>query len=236
MEKDQEFEKLLHSYTETFNPYLIVILQDEKLLWTYEEMERTQGLVPPSLRIFKMGTLLPMSMLYSIRRKDMLTDAKIVLPFWYSIPIISAIAALLSRLKKKKKKKQQVEQLEIEETYDARAKIVNELRNIAESIKTELVPVNHTLETYMDELESRWNRLIDTNSRYNFTIDVQSLVRDNLRMMIKVHKSINISREGIREAAIRIISSTSTLGNLNNIEALRLYIELFMVKMLENIK
>jgi hypothetical protein len=39
------------------------MLEDKKLLWVYEEMERTQKTIPPSSRIFSKGKIIPMSAL-----------------------------------------------------------------------------------------------------------------------------------------------------------------------------
>ena len=236
MEKDGEFEKLLGFYSNNFNPVLSVMLEDKKLLWVCEEMERTQGIISSSLRIFKMGKLLPMSVLYSIRRKDLLTDARIILPFWYSFPVISAIAAFFYKLKKKKKKKQAAEYIEIEVAPDLKTKTIRDLKEIAELIKTGLVPLDQTMDSYMALLENKWNKLIDANSRLNLLTDIQSLVRDNLRKMVKIHKTKKISFESISEAANQIIMGTPSLHSLSNQESLGLYIKLYMAKLLSNVK
>ena len=236
MEKDPEFEKLLGTYTAAYNPPLSAMLEDQKLLWAFEEMEHTNTPIPASSRIFKTGKLLPLSALYSIRRKDMLADAKILLPIWYSIPIISAIASFFHRLARKKRKNQTAESLEIEETLEGKVKIIKELHSLAEAIEAELVPSEHTLETYMAELENKWNRIIHVNSRQNLINDIQALIRDHLRKMIKIYKTKKISRESISEVAVLIVNGTTALHSLSNQESLRLYIELYMVKLLSNVK
>jgi hypothetical protein len=236
MENDSDFEKLLGSYTDQFSPQLAAMLGDQKLLWAYEEMEQTQAVIQSSYRIFRSGKLLPMSSLYSIHRRDMLSDAKFLLPFWYSIPIISAIAAFFAKLKKKKVKKQPSESIEIEETLEGKTKTIKELHSIADMIQSELIPQGQPPKSYLDELESRWNTLIGKTSRHNLTADVQSLVRDNVRRMIRIHKSKKISRESIREAAAIIVSGTPSLHKLSNQDSLYRYIELYMAKLLLKIK
>ena len=240
MEKDPEFEKLLKTLTVSIKPPLMTMLEDQKLLWAFEEMEKTQDTIPATLRIFKSGKLLPMSSLYVIRRKDMLTDAKILLPFWYTFPIISGIMAFFRKLKKKKSKKPTSELSDnefknIEETVEGNAKTIKELRSIAESIKAEMVPPNKSMEMYMEELISRWNRIIDEKSRQNLIIDVQSLTRDNLRSILKIQRA-NISRSSINEAVVRIINGTPSLRSLSNQESLCLYMELHMVKLILKLK
>jgi hypothetical protein len=236
MESDFDFEKLLNSYTAQFSPELPVLLGDQKLLWVYEEMEHTQLVFQPSLRIFKSGKRLPFSSLYSIHRKGVLADAKILLPFWYYFPILSAIAALFAKLKRGKVKNQPVESIENKKVPKGKAKTVKELRGIADIIQSELVPQGQTTESYLEDLESRWNRLIDEDSRHNLTADVQSLVRDNIRKMIRYQKTNNISRERIREASFIIVNGTSAFLKLGDQDSLCRYIELYMAKMLLKIK
>ncbi|MCL2878664.1 MAG: hypothetical protein FWF29_00330, partial [Treponema sp.] len=164
MEKDAEFEKLLNTLTASANPVLTSMLGDQKLLWTFEETEHSKNPVPASLQIFKMGKLLPMSELYAIQRKDLLTDAKYHLPFWYSFPIISAIAGFFHRLTGKKRKKTASESMLIEETPESKVKTIKELHSIAETIQSALIPPGRSLEMYMDELENKWNKIIEAGS------------------------------------------------------------------------
>ena len=234
MEKDPEFEKMLNFYSVEFNPPLVSMLKDPKLFWVYEEMERLQGGIPPSLQLFKAGQLLPLSVLYAIRRKDMLSDAKMLLPFWYSTPILTAILAFFKKLFKRKAKPE--ESRETEEAEDNKTKEVKELQNIAQLIMEELIPAGKNINDYLAELEARWNRLLDVQSRQNLIDDIQSLARASLRKIIRVHKSRKISRESLDETANLIISSTPALHKISSQDTLHLYIQLYMVKLLLNIQ
>jgi hypothetical protein len=231
MEKDPDFEKLLASCTKEYDPTLAAMLEDRKLLWVSEETESLQD-VPPQLRFFKSGKLLPLSVLYGIRRKDILTDTKMLLPFWYSTPILTAIIAFFRKLAGKKKRQPVEAETEMEEgTKDA-----GEIHNIAESIMETLVPVGQTLDNYLEELESRWNKLLDAQFRQNLNDDIQALVRDNMRKIIRIHKSKKLPRKSLDEITNRLISSTPALHSLSSQDSLHLYIELLMVKMMLTIK
>jgi len=237
MEKDAEFDKLLELYTDSLNPVLSMMLKDQKMLWAFEEMEREQNIIPATLRFFKSGKLLPMNELYSISRKDFLYTAKSNIPFWLSIPIISAIAAFFHWLFKKKPKKQVQEQDDAEtDEMGEDEKTISELRDIADSIILELIPEGQTMERYLNKLESKWNKLISAKSRNNLTVDVQTLVHDNLRKMLRMNKNKKISRKSIHNSAVQITISTSTLHSLTDQDSLCLYMELYMAKLLLNIK
>jgi hypothetical protein len=176
-----------------------------------------------------------MSALYVVRRKDLLTDAKILLPFWYSIPLISSFLAFLKGLGKKKKKQAEAN-IEVEEEIETEGKDDKEIQSTAKAIEARLVPHGQTLDVYLGELETRWGRLLDKQARQNLITDVQSLVRDNLRQSIRVHKTKKISHEGLSEMTAHLISHTPSLQSLSGQDSLSLYMELYMVKLLINFK
>jgi hypothetical protein len=236
MDRDADFDKLLSSNTEKIMPVLMDLLQDEKLLWVYEEIEHTQGVIPSSSRIFSSGKLIPMNALYVIRRKDILTDAKLLLPFWYSTPILTAIIKFFKNLGKKKKKVIIDEDEETEEEKTGEKETARDIRNAAEKVQAQLVPKGKTLDVYLTELEARWSRLLNKQARADLVADVNSLVRDYLRKTVRVHKSRKITTEGLAELADSIVEHTTALQSLGGQDSLRLYMELFMIKMLLTIK
>jgi hypothetical protein len=237
METDEDFNRLLKSYTAFLNPVLMALLDDQKLLFVYEELERTQGIIPPSSRIFKGGSLIPMNALYGIRRKELVGDARLILPFWYSIPILAAIIAFFKKLgNKRRAKKQTEEEIVLEEELEEGGKEKSDIPAIARDIADQLVPPGQSLDDYLGELESRWSRLLDKKARQNLIEDVNALVRDNLRQTIRVHKKQKISREGLAEIAAALIAHTPALRGLGAQDSLHLYLELYMVKLLLTFK
>ena len=234
MEKDAEFDRLLMSYTGSVNPVLAVILDDPKLMLVYEELDRVAGAIPPASRIFRESRLIPACSLYALRRRDMLTDVRILLPFWYSIPFIAAILAFLKGFGKKKTKKTAAYEAGIDNEFVTVEQEGTELRQSALSIQSALVPPDRTLDEYLADLEGRWSRLLDKKARQNLIYDVQGLVRDNLRNALRVHKTKRITREGLGEMAAFLVGRNSALQKLGSQNALRLYMELYMVKLLLN--
>ncbi|MDR1445869.1 MAG: hypothetical protein LBI90_03115 [Treponema sp.] len=237
MEKDPDFNALLESYTALISPVLMALLEDQKLVWVYEETEHGETGIPAASGIFTKGRLLPISNLYELRRKDLITDARIMLPFWYSIPIFSAIAAFFCRPGKGKKKKDRDSGEEagdelLVETED----ISGQLRNTAREIKMQLVPAGYTLESYLSELESRWVRLIGRENRQNLIEDVRSLTRDRLRTLFRTQKRKIISPASIKKMAFALIVRNPTLQSIKDQDTLRIYIELYTVKLLGHIK
>jgi hypothetical protein len=211
------------------------MLADQKLLWVYQELERGQGALPPSSRIFRGNKLIPMSELYVLRRKDMLADAKVLLPFWYSIPLLAAIAAFFKKFGGKKKQRQE-ESVETEELVMADSGVARDIQSAARAIEAALVPKGQSLDAYLEELEGRWSRLLDKQARQNLGDDVRALVRDSLRHIVRIHRSKKISREGLADIALMIISRNTALRSLGAKDSLQLYLELYMVKLLVNFR
>ena len=235
MENDAEFDKALRKLAGNFFPVLAALLDDPKLLLVYEEMEHSQNGVPPSLRIFSKGQLLPYSALFLIKRKEMLADAKLMLPFWYSLPLITAIIAFFKNLMRKKARKSSGGTDE-EENLGEETDGAGELRAAATALEFAMVPPGYTLETFLEELENRWSRLIDKRARENLIEDVRSLIRDNLRRNMKLKKQFKLTQEVISEMAVNIVTRTPALASLNGRDSLILYSELYLVQLLEDFR
>ncbi|MDR2476273.1 MAG: hypothetical protein LBD18_00620 [Treponema sp.] len=233
MEKDIEFDRLLAVYTKSVNSTLAGILEDPRLFWVYEELDSVKGAVPPSSRIFQNGRLIPMNALYVIRRKDLLADARMHLPAWYSIPVLTAVFAFFKNFGTKKKKRGQVEYtVENDEKAVTGDKESSELLQSVRAVQAALVPQGKTLEECLSRLGARWSKLLNKKDRENLIIDVQSLVKDYLRRAMRVHKTKKITREGLSEMSTYLVASTPALQNLGDQESLHRYMELYMLKLL----
>jgi hypothetical protein len=240
MENDGEFEKLLARVTKKISPALVSLLEDPKLLLVYDEAEQNQGTIPPGANIFGRGHLLPYPALLAIRRKEMLSDAKLFLPFWYSMPILTAVIAFFKNLSKKRKAVELApagagdtgKKEPGREAKDRTAKI----RAAAEELEYAVVPAGYTMDSYLEELESRWTRIINRQGRENLIEDIKSLIRDHLKMNLRISKQFNLSRDIISQMADNIVTRNPSLASLGGRDSLVLYSELYLIKLLQNIR
>ena len=230
MESDSEFERLLVRQTRALNPLLMMTLEDPKLFLAYDEANRERGSLSQPLQIFRDGRLLPFSNLYGLQRRALLSDVKLKLPFWYSIPFLVGII----RFFKKLFGIQAIDRGENGEEAVFVEREPNEFQQSVRQIESIIVPPGKTLDEYLAELESRWIQLLDKNARKNLVYDVQSLLRDNLRYAMKVYKLKRITREGLREMVSLIATRNPALSSMADQESLRLYMELYMLKLLLN--
>ena len=236
MNNDEEFERKITKLTGASCPILAALLDDPKLFLVYSEHERS--LTPIAVKLYERGELLPLSTLFLLNRKELNFDAKITLPFWYSMPVLTAIISFFKGLAGKKKaakapaaKEEDEEEVTLEWKDRSR-----DIKTAAEELELFMVPSGYTLKTYMEELEARWSRLLDLKARKDLVIDVKSLIRDNLRRTLKVEKQFKPSQEKIRNMAENIINRNPALSSLSGKDSLTLYTELYLVKLLQEIK
>ncbi|MDR0496404.1 MAG: hypothetical protein LBH42_02180, partial [Treponema sp.] len=235
MGNDDEFERALSKLTHKQCPELVTLLADPKLLLVYREMENSQH--PPTTRIFYKGALLPYSSLFSIHRKDILQNAKEVLPFWFTMPIISAIIGFIKKLSgKNNKSRPSNDEITVEQEILGESSRTGEIRAAAEELEIILIPPGHTIDSYMEELENRWGRLIDRVARKNLIEDVKYLGRDSLRRTLRLQKRFKPTRESISQMAYNLVIRNQALSLMGARDSLLLYLELYFLKLLENIK
>ncbi|MDR0312367.1 MAG: hypothetical protein LBI14_02095 [Treponema sp.] len=99
METDKDFERRLIQFTETLCPMLNFLLEDPKLQLVYEEIDQSKEF--SSSRIFVKGVQAPYSSLFLLKRKEILEDIRLFLPFWHSIPAFVAICSFSKQFSRK---------------------------------------------------------------------------------------------------------------------------------------
>jgi hypothetical protein len=241
MENDKDFERILTGYVAQIAPSLNMLLLDQKVYLVQAELERTQGGLLQYAKLFDdHGKLLPLSILLLTSRKDLIMDVKILLPFWYSIPIISAIIGFFRRLKAGKKKKagrEEAEKEPEEQKPRPRSETTNPeiiLKRAATQFQAEKVPAGQTVDQYLTSLEKRWRKILDADAHKQMSHDVQTLVKKKLQRMMSIRTSKMAGIHTITEMADSIIFETPTLMELDSTDSMKLYISLCISKILKN--
>jgi len=232
MDSEKDFEKLLVRLVERARPELIDLLANPKFFLVYQEMERDVVGVSFSTRIFSQGRLLPYSTLLNIQRRELLRDIKLSLPFWYSLPIICDI---ISFFRKYFGKKTPVilNELDKQESQQGSSH-AGEIKAAIKALESTLIPSGQTIDDYMKNLEDRWGRLLDPKARENLIADVNNLVRDYMRRTLRLQKQYKPTRESLNQLAANLVTSNEGLASLREREALTLYLELRMLKILKS--
>lgn len=202
------------------------------------------------ISLFVNGNLLPYSDILLIDRAKLLADAKILLPFWYTMPLFSWIARLILRPPKNKRKSKNKTMAETyreeekekskedaEKAALARNPTVSKkvaLREIARTAEESIVPASSTLDRELDSYEHLWNKLIGAQTHKNLTEDVNSLIRDYIRKVLRTMKIENFTPERIKSLAESLVK-TPALQKIGESDALQMYVQLYMIKLVKNL-
>jgi hypothetical protein len=229
MDSDKEFERLLSRYIADLTPTLAAVLQDQKLYLVCEELERNRA-INESSRLFNNGALIPLSTLLLAKRKEFLADARIMLPFWYHLPIIAAILAFFENLKRRRLQRKNADESKGEDEAGEKLKDSGEvIRKIAEVY----VPRGKTLDSCLAETASRWSKLLNKEARQNLIEDVNLLVRDRLRHTLRLQHTGKVTVNFIDTLAAKILETPSFV-HISDKNALGSYVQLYIVKLLMN--
>jgi hypothetical protein len=249
--KDQNaFNKCLEQVVRKNSPILYAILNSTFLSLVHYEARNANDPAITQLNLFSNGKLQSYSDLLMLSRQEILTDAKILLPFWYSIPLISWFAKLLLKKPVRKEKKNKIKQSQDEtvimlkdgeaddanQPFTARTKDTTrkeEFIAAAKNVEQILVPADSSLERELAAYAHQWNPLIDKIARADLTEDINSLIRDYTRKILRTTKSSNFTAERIKELA-ETLCRTPNLQKIKEQEQLIMYVSLYMVKLVKN--
>jgi|GEM_PF-598260 hypothetical protein len=246
MESDEAFLAELVAQVATRFPLLDALIRD-RLLPLVRDEAAARGELPPDIEhFFYKDDLIPLDELLDLARKPLLVDAKILLPFWYSVPILSGLARLAHRLANGRREERATARAQTtRQTLEgARAKKAPagqrgltakerraEFEEAARRIAKEILPRGRGLEEYLSELEGRWNTMLGAEAKKNLTYDVDSLARDYLRGVLRNMGTSSFTTERVKNLGSSLADSP-TLLRIKNHQALELYLQLYMIKIL----
>lgn len=253
MKEQSAFEHRLEKEVEAQSPILYALLNSSFLHLINYEINSTSDssdLEGGRISLFENGILIPYSEILLMNRQELFTDTRILLPFWYTVPIISWIIKLVMRPPKSKKGKKQKTETELyhekellQSKKDKEESALSQnvsvprkvaLREAARSLEKEIVPSSSTLDRELKSYEHQWNKLIGKVTHNNLTEDVNSLIRDYLRKVLRTLSAEGLTYERIQSLAESLVN-TPGMQKIGEKDALFMYIELFMIKLVKNI-
>ncbi|MCF0242717.1 MAG: hypothetical protein HUK25_08770 [Treponema sp.] len=247
MTNQKLFEDVLEEEVRTKSPVLYALLNANffKLL-SYED-----GIDESMVggRIFKGHDIAPYSDLLLLKNAPILAQAKMLLPFWYTMPIISWIASLFAGKKRKasssadnvktgKSIEEVLDGLEAEDEKQGSTKKKprakkDVLAELAEDISKDFVPEGSSIERELDFLCKQWNKMITKQANLTLTEDVNSLIRDYMRKVINTLSSTTFTADRVRGLAKTLVR-TPNMQKIKEEEALTRYVELYILKLVSN--
>ncbi len=251
MKESAAFETCLEREVRDSNSILYALLNASFLpVVAYEDK------TPGKISLFRNGNLIPYSELLMVSRQEIYSDARIKLPFWYTIPVISWIISLFRRKPKKKNeqhKKTEISSVTLQdildekeseeekfhkknsgEVYSQKSNYKKELRNAAANLETLYVPENSTLDRELKGYMHEWNDRIGKENYNNLEEDINSLIRDYLRKVLRTLKTESFTQERVESLATSLVASP-TMMKIKNHPALQRYVVLYLIKLVKNL-
>lgn len=249
--KNQElFEKALENAVKIQSPILYALLNATFIKSLQFETSGIADAATGQFHLFVGGEISPYSELLMLSKEEILTDAKILLPVWYTIPGISWLVSLFKGKPKNKKQKPakqatQKKMLSPDEAQtsgeplplphqDSAVSRKEELRHAALAAEKHYVPEGSTLDRELASYEHTWNRMLDKQARANLTEDVNSLIRDYMRKTLKTLRASNFTPERINGLADTLVKNPG-MQKIQDQAELQMYVQLYMVKLIKGL-
>jgi len=236
MDDDEAFRRELGAHVESRFPLLDAIIKDRLLPLVFDELVARNSAPPDIARLFYKGELIPIDELLDLDRKSLNADARMLLPFWYSVPILSALFRLFHRLSRPRTGDKEQQRAQPQKAPTNEGQTLKERRaafiSAATAVEGELLPSGYSLDEYLRELEERWNYILTPKAKADLKEDVDSLVRDYLRSILKSLPPQGFTTDRVKSLAATL-ADTPALLKIKNHGALELYVQLYMVKLLK---
>ncbi len=246
MKESAAFERCLAREVRTCDPVLSALL-DASFLHVISFEDKT----PSKISLFREDRLLPLSEILMLNRQEIYTDAKFKLPFWYTIPLISWIIGLIARKpgsgsknsrsassiymeEKRNEEEKKMNERDAEDRADPKKDRKRQLRASAVEAEKHLVPESSSLDRELEGYLHEWNDRIGKQNFDNLTEDVNSLIRDYLRKVMRTLRTEVLTMDRISSLADSLCTAPSMM-KIHNHPALKRYIELYTVKLLKNL-
>ncbi|MBQ0162149.1 MAG: hypothetical protein KBS84_03180 [Treponema sp.] len=250
MTEERAFNERLEDELKLNSPVLYSLLTSSFLPILNMEMQENSTLGAQG-SIFEGDELMSYAGILQLNRNEILENAKILLPIWYTIPIISWIIALFTKkrsskpAKKKSKSTQMVVQSEeVNEELDGlegkkpQKKAISKrdfLIQAAKEVESNFVPRGSTLESELVTYRKQWNKMISKQANQDLTEDVNSLIRDYMRKVLRTLPAKGFDAERVTNLA-ETLNDTPNMQKLSEHEAVLHYIELYIIYIVKNLE
>ena len=229
MKYDDEFEDLLDKTTAFFAPALYTIARDKRTGVIQEEL----GPFPNNEQFFINYKPIPWRTLFHFKRDYILAACRAELPLWYSFKFIVKIVAFFKygpkALVEKRKSAAPAKQ-------DDSQNVKQSIMTAAKKIAQHFLPQGVNALTYLEQLNDRWNQILDKREREKVTRDVNTIIKNYMSQVLKIQSRYSITEAVIDETVQNIIDLNKSLKNINDRSSLRLYIKTYILQLLADAK
>lgn len=204
---------------------------------TMLSLEKNDDISTVGFQPFVDGQLRPYSELLLLTSDNVMSKAKMDLPFIYSIPIISWLITIFRSKKKNKKNavQEEVNQNPFEEKTEVKKHVSKEeaLAEQARNLTNDFIPEGSTLDRELNYLQKQWNKMISKEANYALTEDVNSLIRDYTRRVVRTLSAQSFTKDRVENLAETLVK-TPNMQKIGEEKALREYVALYILRLVSN--
>lgn len=237
MHDAKAFEQTVEKLVQKNSPILYSLLNATFLTMLNYETHHLPDM--SNFNVFNGGKLESYTNLLMLKSSSILSNAKLMLPFWYTIPFISWLASLFFKKKKNEQKKEQKPQKEFsaddipDDTPKQTGSKKDRLAQAAKDISLDLVPVGSSIDRELDSYRKQWNKMITKEANLQLTDDVNALIRDYMRKVIKTISVQTFNLDRVRNLADTLVK-TPNMQKIGEYDALLMYTQLYILRLLTN--
>lgn len=230
------FEKTLDKMVHDNSPVLHSLLNANFM--NLLALEKDTNEESADFNIFAGSSLLPLSSLLMLDNTPIYSNARSMLPFIYTVPFISWLIGIFKVNKKNKEKAKKAEEKKKEPETQAVMKVKSkgaELADTAKELAKEMIPEGSTLDRELDYLCDQWNQMISKEAHIQLTDDVNALIRDYTRRVVKTVSYQSFNRDRVENLANTLCRSPN-LQKIKDQKALKEYVALYILRLVSNTK
>ena len=237
MKDNKAFEKALKTEVAQKSPALHSLLTSNFLMILNYEADHSSD----SFAIFSGGRLLSYAHLLMLNNSSILARTRLMLPFWYTMPVVSWFANLFFKKKESDTSVNVLKNLSSENiaedgTLSGSHKPVSRKEVIAaaaKKISESLISPGSTLDRELDSYLKQWNKMITKEGHRQLTEDVNTLIRDYMRKVIKTISAATFTQERVQSLA-ETLCKTPNMQKINGGDALFMYVQLYILRLVSN--
>ena len=238
MQDDDSFRADLLARLARASPILYAVLDAKLAPAVFSATRGSRGDDSTLERCFGGSRTAPPDLLLDLNRKRLVTDVRMLLPFWYTVPVLSWFISLFKRASRRQQDKKSALRTAIREESagDTPARAPGNTRaaefaTAAAAAEKTFLPKGYRTDEYLQLLADKWNTLLEPAAKANLTEDINSLVRDYLRGALRNMRPSAFTPDRITTMASNL-ADTPNLLKIRNHASLEEYIRLYMVKVL----
>lgn len=252
MTSDEAFHADLENRVKNEDPLLYAILGYELLFLAISDTKNiklkavAQGWIDP-----KLTSTRPLPIILNLHRRNLASEVRSSVPFWLSFGLFRKLAAIFGGRKKKKKSMSSAgrstsESVPKSTTVSTASKTLStgkqrtnsravEYKRALDGLKKQIGYSSNNSHIQLDELANQWNPLLDYEARSNLVKDVNNMVRDYMRKILRETAFAVPNQERIENIA-ELLAGNKAFSVIKKRSSFKKYIVLYIVKTLTETK